>query len=152
MIRHPLKSHARTRFLAWMLAVVVALLPGASYQKRYDCRTTGARDLVACCCTGADDCAPEVSSCDSGGCCPSEEKEAAGDCGCCDIRFECVGTELAVAPQAPSADGPVFHLALLLAHEASPASILGFGVRAPEKVPRRWTGPPVYLLYRSLLI
>lgn len=152
MIRHPLKTNARYRFLAWMLAVVVVLLPGASYQKRYDCRMTGARDLVACCCTGADDCAPEVSSCDSGGCCPSEEKEAAGDCGCCDITFELVDTELVVAPQAPSTDGLVLPLALLPIHEASPAPILGLGGCAPEKVPRRWTGPPVYLLHRSLLI
>jgi len=157
MIRHSLETHARAKLLAWMLAVLVVLLPGASYQKRYDCRMTGARGLAACCCTGASDCAPEVSSCDSGDCCPDtggEEKETADDCGCCDIRFERVGTELAVAPHATStsAHGPVLHPALLPAPEASPAPIFWFGGCAPEKVPRRWTGPPVYLRFRALLI
>lgn len=154
MIRRPLETHARAKLLAWMLAVLVVLLPGASYQKRYDCRMTDARDLVACCCTGASDCAPEASSCDSGGCCPSEENETAGDCGCCDITFERVGTELAIAPHATntSTHGPVLDPALLPPREASPVSILGVGGCVPEKVPRRWTGPPVYLLFRSLLI
>jgi len=154
MIRQPLETHARAKLLAWMLAVLVVLLPGTSYQKRYDCRMTGARGLAACCCTGASDCAPEVSSCDSGDCCPSEEKETAGDCGCCDIRFERVGAELAVAPHATSGSthGPVLQLALLPVPEASPVPIFGFGSCAPEKVPRRWTGPPVYLRFRSLLI
>jgi len=151
MIRQPLEMHAQARFLAWMLAVLVVLLPGASHQKRYDCRMTGARDLVACCCSAASDCAPEASSCDSGGCCPVEKEGVSDDCGCCDVRFERVGIELAVAPQAPSTDEPVFHPAPLPA-QAWPASILGWGGCAPAKVRRRWAGPPVYLLYRSLLI
>jgi len=135
-----------------MLTVLVVLLPGTSYQKRYNCRMTGARDLVACCCAGESDCAPEVSPCDSGGCCPSEEKEVARDCGCCDITFERVGNELAAAPQAPSTDGPILSLALLPVHEASPVLPAWSGAYTRDKVPRRWTGPPVYLLYRSLLI
>lgn len=151
MKRHSRTTRAEARILTWILAIVVVLLPGTSYQKRYNCQMTGARDLIACCCTGESDCAAAASSCDSGGC-PSEEKEAARGCGCCDITFERVGTELAAAPQTSSVEGPVLTLALLPIRAASPVPPAWPAGYKRAKVPRSWTGPPVYLLNRSLLI
>ena len=152
MMRQSRATRTQARVLTWILAIVVVLFPGTSYQKRYNCRMTGARDLVACCCTGKSDCAPEVSSCDLGGCCLSEEKEVARDCGCCDITLVRVGSELAAAPQTLDTGGPVLPLALPPVHEKSPVLLASPAGCKLDKVPRRWTGPPVYLLYRSLLI
>ena len=152
MIRHSHTTRAQVRFLVWLVVAFLVLLPGTSFQRRYNCQVTGARDLVACCCTGEHDCAPEISSCDSGGCCPSDEQEPADECGCCDITFERQGSELAQSPQVPSTEGPVFQRALLPVHEASHVQVVQLHGWARENVPRRGTGPPVYLLHRSLLI
>ena len=152
MIRHPQTTSAQARFLTWMLVVFAVLLPGTSFQKRYHCQVTGARDLLACCCTGDNDCAPEISSCDSGGCCPSEEEETSDDCGCCEITFARSDGDLATAPQGSTADGPALRLALLPAHEAASWLSVWLPCRTREKVPREWTAPPVYLLNRSFLI
>jgi hypothetical protein len=152
MIRHSHTTRAQARFLVWLVVASLVLLPGASFQRRYNCQMTGARDLVACCCTGEQDCAAEISSRDSGGCCPSDEQEPADECGCCDISFERLGSELAQSPDLPSTERPLLELALLPAHEASPAQGLQLHGWARERVPRRGTGPPIYLLHRSLLI
>lgn len=144
---------ARARLFSWLLVFAVTVLPGASLQKRYHCRVTGVRDLPACCCAKGNDCTPEPSSCDSGGCGSAEEKETGGDeCGCCDVTFERTGGDLAVAPEASRPDGPSQQIALLPPDRVWSQPVVWCGTRTLENTPRRWTGPPVYLLHRSLLI
>jgi hypothetical protein len=152
VIRHPQTTSASARLLTWLLVVGLLLLQGAPFQKRYNCQVTGARGLDACCCTAEVDCSPRDSSCDSGGCRPSEEEDADDGCGCCDIVFEALDSELATVPQLPALAGPALQLARLPAFRMLQVSTARLEGPLRREGPRRWPGPPVYLLHDSLLI
>lgn len=143
-------SGART--LALLLTLVAILFPRTSVQKRYHCRETGARDLPACCCTPENDRTTDVpSSCATGASCASEERRTEGDCGCCDVALECSTAGALLARGTADFEIGIFPAALLPAHRG-PFDRHRLSVRVPESISSRWSGAPIFLLCRSLLI
>lgn len=156
------KTSAPTRLLVWVLAVSLLLLPGATFQKRFHCRITGATNLSCCCQDRAGGCA-EDSPCSTRSCCSEESDEAepnrsdsSDGCGCCDVTYEqnklALGKVESLARPESKRDGG----SSVALHPAptrvsfAPSRIACW--RSARELCRACTGPPVYLLHCTFLI
>lgn len=138
------------RRLIWLLAVVVVLVPERLFEKRYHCRMTGARDLLACCCETEAECGPESSdSCESGSGCASQRADEADDCSCCEVTYQASRLRLAPASKQTPIDEAVTP-ALAAAESPWCVAEVRLAPRGDDVRPR--AGPPLYLVCQILLI